>query len=633
MTYTVPRRHAGWLAALALAAATIAVYAAGLHGPFLLDDADAIFPLLAAQSTGADWLEILRAAPHHVRSRWVANATFLLSQAGAAGPLPSAFAFKAGNLAIHLATALVLGALAQALALRWGATRARALAIALLAAGIFALHPLLVSTVLYSVQRMAQLATLFSLLSVFSYLRWRERIADSGTAAHVLGLSAVAGFAVLAFFSKESGALVPLLIGVVELTAFRWPPPGASWRSRFDTGFGLFCAAPIVLGLVTLALRWPGIVAGFAGRDFTLATRLLTEIHVLAGYLAQIAWPRLAGMGLYHDELVPVTSLQPSTLLLALAFLAASAAAVALRRRWPALAFGVLWFLAAHALESSVIALELVFEHRNYLAIVGPAIAVAWLLARAGRVAGTTLALLVLAGLATQTARRATDWSDFDRWIATEARRHPGSLRAATDLFFAHVAAGRTSDAVATRERMLADFPASAQPVLLKLAFACRGPLAFALFERDELRSLGSLHVGKDGYHVFSGARQRIRNGCQAPDWPAFAAASQAVAANPAIAAEPRAAAAWWRANADANLQQEQWPAVREALRRVLSHDREDPRDWLLLAEAELRLGDPTAYRANRERAMQLAGPRAVALADEIARLDALEAAAGMVRP
>src|SRR5699024_8372087 len=43
------------------------------------------------------------------------------------------------------------------------------------------------------------------------------------------------------------------------------------------------------------------------------------------------------------------------------------------KNRWPL--FALLWFFVAHLVESTVIPLELYFEHRNYLAIAGPLLA------------------------------------------------------------------------------------------------------------------------------------------------------------------------------------------------------------------------------------------------------------------
>ena len=53
------------------------------------------------------------------------------------------------------------------------------------------------------------------------------------------------------------------------------------------------------------------------------------------------------------------------------------AAAFALRHRLPMFSLGLFWFLGAHLLTSSVLPLELVFEHRNYFALLGVLLAIA----------------------------------------------------------------------------------------------------------------------------------------------------------------------------------------------------------------------------------------------------------------
>src|SRR5690606_12295593 len=49
--------------------------------------------------------------------------------------------------------------------------------------------------------------------------------------------------------------------------------------------------------------------------------------------------------------------------------------AVTYRRRAPLFSFAVGWFCVGHALESTTLPLELYFEHRNYVPLVGPAFA------------------------------------------------------------------------------------------------------------------------------------------------------------------------------------------------------------------------------------------------------------------
>lgn len=621
-------RAAGLGIALLLGTAVVIAYAAGLRGPFLMDDFDAIFPLAAAWSSGMDGWEVLRTAPSHIRDRALANLSFLMSHALAGGGMPpSAFAFKLGNLFVHLACGLACYLLAARLAVTAGADGLRARRAGWLVAAVFLLHPLLVSTVLYPVQRMAQLSTLFVLLAVFVYVGWRRTLGEASTARHAASIALVGVLMLLAVLGKESGALAPLLILVVEITCFRWPPRNTGARSRFESGFGLLCAGPLLLGSIALGLRWEGLLAGYAQREFSLVERLLTELHVVASYLGQIVWPRIGGMGLYHDDF-PITSApDAATLVLGLLFAAAIGIALWLRRRWPSLALGVLWFFAAHALESTIIPLELVFEHRNYLALFGPAFALAWLVSSLRSAAAfATVALLITTVLGVQTGRRASDWASYEVWITAEASNHPESLRAGTDLFLHQVASGRMEDAIATRARLELAHPQHVQPVLLKLAFACPGPIRIELFSAIERETLRTGRMGKDAFHAYRGLRDQIQGRCPNPDWSAFALASRRISENDIAKRTPRAEAAWLRLNADAQLRLAQWTGVAQTMQQVLRLDASDPRDWLLFAEAAARTGEFEAYASARARVIGLLGGRPGSLATEIDRIDALAA-------
>jgi hypothetical protein len=623
------KRDLAWFALVAalLALACIGVYAAALRGPFLMDDFDAIHPLATMQSAGAGWWDVLQGAPSHIRARWVSNFSFLLSHAagGAALP-PSPFAFKLGNLLVHLGCGATCFLLARALLARWDEDARRARWIALLAAGLFLLHPLLLSTVLYPVQRMAQLATLFCLLAVWAYLRWRTRIAQASTRGHLAGIALVLGLIALAVLSKENGALAPLLIGVVELVAFRWPRGDDPQRVRFEQGFGLACAAPLVLGTVLLALRWPALMAGYATRDFGPWQRALTELHVLLDYLAQIVWPRIAGMGLYRDDVALTSSLDLVTVVIALLFAGTIALAILARRRQPALALGMLWFFAAHAMESTVLPLELVFEHRNYLALFGPALALAVLVARLPSRIAIAASLLALSALALQTARRAQDWTDYDTWIARENANHPGSMRAGTDLIAFLATRADLAPAHAALAALQSRFPQHAQPVVLELALRCArpAPASDAFPSDDTLRRLREGTLGKDAFHAFDALRARKLAGqCSHVDWSGFARVAGAVAANPELRRHRRAGAAWHRLHAGALAHQGDWRATADALGRALALEDNDPRDWLLLMRAQLELGDGAGYARARARLLALLGPNLGPFATELQQLDA----------
>lgn len=615
------------LAMLLLATATVLVYAAGLHGPFLMDDYDAIWPLAAAERE-LSWWETLRNAPYHIRNRWLSNFSLLLTQAASGSPLPPrAFAYKLGNLLVHLATAGAAALLARQLARQWGASATRAAWVAVLAASLFALHPLLVSTVLYPVQRMAQLATLFALLAVWAYVRWRARIETASPREHVIGIAMVLGYTALAVLSKENGVLAPLLILAVELTAFRWPAKDTEARGRFEAGFGLACAAPLMLGAVLLGLRWESMMAGYAGRDFTLAERVMTQLHVLADYLGHILWPRIGGMGLYRDDFAVTHALDASTLALGLACAAGVALAVWQRRAWPALALGWLWFLAAHALESTVLPLELVFEHRNYLALFGPALALAWTITTLkSRPVAIVVAAAALVALGTQTARRSDHWRDYETWLRAELRHHPASLRANSDWVLYLTARERGDEAEETIAALRRQLPAHAQVAILELRLRCSnaGTAAENLDAATEA-ALTTGPIGKDAFHLYTSLRDRKAAGrCDGLGWRALAQAATAVARNPHHRGYATALAAWHRLAAQAWAEAGDWRATRASIEQALAHRDDDPRDWLLLAEAGLVMGDAGTYRLARQRAIGLVGGRASALAEALNRLDTM---------
>ena len=78
--------------------------------------------------------------------------------------------------------------------------------IPLLVTSLWLLHPIMVSTVLYSVQRMTILSALFSLCALNCFCHYREQLINSskGIAA---GVVSVTSFTILAYLSKENGAL------------------------------------------------------------------------------------------------------------------------------------------------------------------------------------------------------------------------------------------------------------------------------------------------------------------------------------------------------------------------------------------------------------------------------------------
>jgi tetratricopeptide (TPR) repeat protein len=158
-------------------------------------------------------------------------------------------------------------------------------------------------------------------------------------------------------------------------------------------------------------------------------------------YLRMILIPRLSEFGLFHDDLAVSRGLfQPPTTALSLSLLLASAVgALLVRNRLPLLAFGVLFFLSAHALESSVFALEIAHEHRNYVASLGVYLPVAyfvfahpWKHRLVYALRAALIAVIALGAYAT--AVRADTWSDALRHATFMVRFHPDSARSSYQL-------------------------------------------------------------------------------------------------------------------------------------------------------------------------------------------------------
>lgn len=312
---------------------------------------------------------------------------------------------------------------------------------------MWALHPLNLTGVLYVVQRMTSLCTLFGLGALVLYAAYRSRTSRPHQSQLPLlegGLVAllVSVCLALSVLSKETGVLfLPLLLWI-ELCVFRFRVNGTAgrilkWDLRKSTLWLVAIAAAYVVIFKLPAMLSP---ATFWGRDFSLVERGLTESRVLIFYLRLFLLPSNAALSLFHDDFSISRSLvyPPSTALALAALALTSAVAWVLRKRFPELGFAWGWFLIAHSLESTVFPLELVYEHRNYFAIIGLLILVPMALGRVEKPRSKKLFVTLLAGylalLGFVTHVRALQWSNHVDWAALEAANHPQSPRAAYEL-------------------------------------------------------------------------------------------------------------------------------------------------------------------------------------------------------
>jgi tetratricopeptide (TPR) repeat protein len=103
-------------------------------------------------------------------------------------------------------------------------------------------------------------------------------------------------------------------------------------------------------------------------RVFTFQERLLTQPRVILFYISLIFYPMPTRLSLVHDVQASTSLFDPPGTLLSIGvILFLALAALRFMKKWPLLSFCVIFFLLNHLIESSIFALELIFEHRNYI--------------------------------------------------------------------------------------------------------------------------------------------------------------------------------------------------------------------------------------------------------------------------
>ncbi|MCX8049026.1 MAG: tetratricopeptide repeat protein [Methylohalobius sp.] len=432
---SLPRLRPGFLFVGAALLAILA-YWPGLWGGFYFDDFAQIvlnpFIQLKELTFGGLWAA-MHSSVSGPTGRPLAMASFALDHAlFGLNPWP----MKLINVGIHLLNGVLLWGLLRRLVLRFPGLEPSSKWLADATVFLWLIHPLHVSTVLYVVQRMTLLASSFMLLGLLGYCHFRCHTRPRMALA--LGsLFAATGLAVLA---KENGVLALAYAALIEVWALRFD--GLDIKSSHLARV-LFLWLPLVGG-VSLVGYWfcdpDWFARAYAGRDFNCLERLMTEARVLVFYQYLIALPDLSAMGLYHDDWTISKSLldPPVTLLALLWHSLLLGLALRLRRSLPLVSFGILWFYAGHLLESTFLPLELVFEHRNYLAAAGVFLAlfglVAQLAARLPAAPAPSKPMFWIFGflaplLWTTTWIRAADWGDLFSHGIMEATRHPTSAR------------------------------------------------------------------------------------------------------------------------------------------------------------------------------------------------------------
>ncbi len=439
-----------------------AAYSNSIYSPFVLDDDHSFAqnPLLGTADHALPPLEQIGQSQFGV-GRFMPMLTFAIDRA-LSQPDGSVSQYHYTNIAIHLAATLALFFFLRGI-LRTpkGTTALGSLApdhFCLLVTGLWALSPLQTNAVTYIVQRMASLTAFFYLASLACYLFARTTAIRP---RRYLLYAASLGLAVSAFFSKENSATLPLALLLLEATFISPDLPRRIGRRLTPRTIGILLATAFLLSPVMAKVWYTIVTSGYAIRSFTLGERLLTEARVVVYYLSLLALPLPARMTLDYDFPLSTSLLTPPTTLAAILFLTLLFyLACKTLRRLPLFGFGVLWFFLTLVIESSVIPLELVFEHRLYLPSVGFFIAVLalvdlattrWLTAPQRRQAMPWLLFsftLLLVASSLLTTMRNYDWRDQLSIYADCVRKAPHKIRPHVNYGRALALTGRPDEAL-----------------------------------------------------------------------------------------------------------------------------------------------------------------------------------------
>ena len=347
-----------------LAIVVILIYAGTLTTPFIFDDIHNIRDNPHIRVTSLSLKNLIRAGFQSPESsRPVANISFALNYYFSGFNLVG---FHLVNIMIHLASGLFLYFLTKA-TLKTPGLRNRSEKygwVPFFTAFLWMVHPLQTQSVAYLVQRMNSLAAMFYIVSLLLYVKFRLK---TGIRNKWLPFAGCVLAGVLAVGTKEIAATLPLFIILYEWYFFQ----GLSfkWGRYHFLVLGVILLLLLVISLIYLdydpVIR---ILSAYKHRDFTLLQRVLTQFRIVIFYVSLLLWPQPSRLNLDHDFALSYSLTDPVTTLISMVVIAALIVlAILTAKREPLLSYGILWFFGNLAIESSVIGLELVFEHRNYL--------------------------------------------------------------------------------------------------------------------------------------------------------------------------------------------------------------------------------------------------------------------------
>lgn len=411
------------------------IYYPGFTGGFLLDDKSVLLKLqlINDQISVENIINYISASNTGPLKRPLSVLSFLFdAQNWPAEPL----SFKRTNVILHgINGVLLFLLLSKSFSLtassKW--IKNNHLLLAFIASALWLFNPFLVSTTLYVVQRMTMLSVTFVLIGLLIYLRCRSQM-KAETLGKKLHLVIIVYAAVtLSVLSKENGVLLFIFFALFEfllcqkVLKFKTLSPQIKWY--------LFWLPISVLVLYVL-IKTPSYLANYDVRPFSMGERLLSESRALCLYLYHLFIPHYFTEGVFTDGFSKSTGIfSPISTFISLCFLILLAGfSWIYKNKFTWISFSLLFFLAAHILESTFVPLELYFEHRNYTASMFLFVPISLLLVYVIQQSKIyyLIVIAVLGLFAVSTLQRAHIWGNQIMLHELSMKQFPESVRART---------------------------------------------------------------------------------------------------------------------------------------------------------------------------------------------------------
>jgi tetratricopeptide (TPR) repeat protein len=339
---------------------------------------------------------------------------------------------------------------------------------------IWLAHPIQTQSVTYTVQRTNSMATTFFLLSLFLYAKGRisrfkapddsaegddNAMRKKNLRIRYLWFWGCGLSGIFALGCKQNAASLPIIIFFYEWYFFQdLSPKWFKSSLKYIIAVAFIFAAVAFLYLGTEPLEKINKLRDFSHGEFTLTERALTQARVVIYYLSLIFFPHPSRLNLDYDFPLSHSLFNPMTTFFSLILIIGLIAlAFYLAKRERLISFCILWFLGNLVIESSIIPLAIIFEHRTYLPSMLVCLVPVILAYRYIRFDGLKIGMLIvlIVGLSVWTYQRNRVWKNELALWSDVVKKSPNKARPHHNLGMALENQGMIDKAIAHYQKAL----------------------------------------------------------------------------------------------------------------------------------------------------------------------------------